>query len=46
MRPTCQRKHTADQVCWEQVAADRQAGNDSVEEMQKKTAKHVEEKHK
>ncbi|PMD27527.1 hypothetical protein NA56DRAFT_560704 [Hyaloscypha hepaticicola] len=30
----------------EAVAADRQAGDHSVEELQKKTAKHAEEKHK
>jgi len=30
----------------EAVAADRQAGNDSIQEMQKKTAEHVEKKHK
>jgi len=30
----------------EAVAADRQAGNDSIQEMQKKTAEHAEKKHK
>ncbi|KUJ23123.1 uncharacterized protein LY89DRAFT_167959 [Mollisia scopiformis] len=30
----------------EAVAADRQAGSDSIEEMQKKTADHAEKKHK
>jgi len=30
----------------EAVAADRQSKNDSIEEMQKKTAEHVEKKHK
>lgn len=30
----------------EAVAADRQASNDSIEEMQKKTAEHAEKKHK
>ena len=29
-----------------QVAADRQSGNESIEEMQKKTADHAEKKHK
>lgn len=30
----------------EAVVADRQGGNESIEEMQKKTTKHAEEKHK
>jgi len=30
----------------EAVAADRQSGSDSIEEMQKKTADHAEKKHK